>query len=83
MTDKAKEAAAEPTLADLAIEWLGMAEAAVLVSRRRNELQEQIIAAMDAAGVDALPVGDGIVITVQPLHVLNEKRRLQRHKAAR
>ena len=84
MTDKkiVSEVATEPTLAQLAIEWLGMREAAVLVSRRRNELQDQLIAAMDAAGVGAVHVGD-VVITVEPQGVLNERQHLRGHKAAR
>jgi len=82
VTDKVKESPAEPTLAELAIEWLGMVEAALLVSRRRNDLQTQIIAAMDAVGVGALSVGD-VILTVEPQSVLNEHRHLWRHKAAR
>lgn len=73
---------AEPTLVELAIEWLGMKEAAVLVSQRRNELQGQLIERMDAAGVGAVSVGD-TVITVEPQGILNENRWLQRHKAAK
>lgn len=82
VTDKVKETAVEPTLTELAMEWVGMAEAAVLVSRRRNDLQDQIIAGMDAAGVDAVSVGD-VVITVEPRGTLNEHRYLRQHKAAR
>jgi hypothetical protein len=62
--DDNEEAAVEPTLTELAAEWFGMAEAAVLVAARRNELQDQIIAVMSETGTDVLIVGD-MVFTVQ------------------
>lgn len=82
MIDKVKETPVESTLTELAIEWLGMAEAAALVSRRRNDLEDQLITAMDAAGVGAVSVGD-VVLTLETTGIQNEHRHLRRHKAAK